>query len=116
MINYLNIIMFKYPGIQGVSYWEAQYDGSPWNDPYEGLVWENTTFPKPTQSDLEQWQLEYTDAYQFMQNRLINKPIYDQLDQIDLKSIRALREGNIQRIADLESEAATLRAQLLPVS
>ena len=44
----------------------------------------------------------------------INAPIYDKLLKIDLKSIRALREGNNTRILSLESQAAALRAQLVP--
>lgn len=35
-----------------------------------------------------------------------------QLTQLDLKSIRAIREGNQARIADLEAQAVELRAQL----
>lgn len=35
------------------------------------------------------------------------------LEKIDAKSIRALREGNQERIAALEAEAATLRLQLV---
>lgn len=42
-----------------------------------------------------------------------NPPILAQLQLIDLKSIRALREGDTQRIADLESQAAALRLQLM---
>jgi len=49
-------------------------------------------------------------------NRIANQPIYDQLDQIDLKSIRALRANDAQRLNELEQQAAELRAQLLPVS
>mgnify|MGYP003658275126 FL=1 len=44
----------------------------------------------------------------------INATIYDQLLKIDQKSIRGLREGDNVRILSLESQAATLRAQLVP--
>ena len=40
----------------------------------------------------------------------INAPILAQLAAIDVKSTRALREGDATRIADLESLAASLRA------
>ena len=43
----------------------------------------------------------------------VNAPILAQLSAIDLKSIRALREGDDARVSSLESEAATLRAQLV---
>jgi hypothetical protein len=48
-----------------------------------------------------------------LQNRAARKTaILAELASIDLKSIRALREGNQQRIAELESQAVALRAEL----
>jgi hypothetical protein len=41
-----------------------------------------------------------------------NKAIYAQLRKVDAKSIRALREGNAVRIAELEAQAVALRSQL----
>lgn len=38
--------------------------------------------------------------------------IYILLEQLDLKSIRALREGDTVRIAALEDQAVALRAEL----
>jgi hypothetical protein len=110
-MNILDIILFKYPGIERVAYWGSHKDGTPWKDLYEGLIWENTDFPKPSKEDLAMWAVE---ASQYQQNKLVNQSIYDQLYQIDLKSIRALRSGDTQRITELESQAAVLRAQLLP--
>ena len=49
-------------------------------------------------------------------NHIANKPIYDALEDIDLRSIRALRANDTQRLNELEQQAAALRAQLLPVS
>lgn len=43
----------------------------------------------------------------------INANIIAQLDRIDAKSIRALREGDQVRIDALEAEAAALRLQLI---
>lgn len=42
-----------------------------------------------------------------------NAPIQAQLDALDAKSIRALREGDAARVAALEAQAAALRAQLV---
>ena len=44
-----------------------------------------------------------------------NLPIYQQLMEIDARSIRAIRENHLERLADLEAQAAALRAQLVPV-
>lgn len=41
-----------------------------------------------------------------------NAPILAALEQIDAKSIRALREGDATRSADYEAQAAALRLQL----
>mgnify|MGYP003594568482 CR=1 FL=1 len=38
--------------------------------------------------------------------------ILKQLDELDKKSIRSLREGNIERIGKLETQAIKLRAEL----
>lgn len=82
----INIILAKYPGIQGVTYWETQYDGTPWDNPIDGLVWENKDIPKPTEKDIEQWKLEF-DLYlkqeQARQARVLKyPPIVNQLDML----------------------------------
>ena len=41
-----------------------------------------------------------------------NKPILAELEILDKKSIRALREGDSMRIQTIESEAMALRLQL----
>lgn len=46
-------------------------------------------------------------------NDEINAPILAQLAALDLKSIRALREGNQSRIDDLEAQAVVLRGLLV---
>ena len=43
-----------YPTIQGgFVYWETQQDLTPWENPIDGLVWENTEFAKPTWEQIE---------------------------------------------------------------
>ncbi len=44
---------------------------------------------------------------------VVNAPIFRQLDELDRKSIRALRAGDTQRLAELEAKAGTLRSQLV---
>jgi hypothetical protein len=46
------------------------------------------------------------------ENRKHNEIILFELEQIDRKSIRAMREGNEERLNALEAEAALLRGQL----
>lgn len=42
-----------------------------------------------------------------------NAPILAQLEVLDAKSIRPLREGDTVRVAAIEAQAAALRAQLM---
>lgn len=76
----------------------------------------NLNVPRPSQSDIDVWKEEVKNGFIFAQNKILNNSIYTQLNNIDFKSIRALREKDIQKLADLESQAISLRAQLLPVS
>lgn len=53
------------------------------------------------------WVLNETKA-----NEAHNEPIYAQLEALDIKSIRAIREGDSARVAALEAQASELRASL----
>ena len=77
--------------------------------------------PNVTQPTADQLAAYQTDAntiakWQFIQNGWSNAPLIVQLDAIDAKSIRAIRTNDTVRMASLESEAAALRAQLLPTA
>jgi hypothetical protein len=62
--------------------------------------------------DVEATQQEIDEMYQ--KSSLIQRKsnILSELNSIDLRSIRALREGNAERLAQLEAEAEALRQQL----
>jgi len=52
-IDVILAIQSIYPKINGgFVYWETQYDGSPWINPIDGLIWENTEYPKPTWDEI----------------------------------------------------------------
>jgi hypothetical protein len=53
MVTYLEKIQYLYPGIQKVMQWDANFDGTPFNDPYDGVVWENTEYDKPSKEVLD---------------------------------------------------------------
>lgn len=53
MINYFDKILYLYPDIQGVSFWHSKFDGTPWDHPYDGIVWENKDIRKPTKEELD---------------------------------------------------------------
>lgn len=77
-------------------------------------VWNYPHAPQPTQTDLDQWQIDLVQTHTFQQNAITNAPILGQLQEIDAKSIRSLRENNTAMLSALTSQAAALRAQLLP--
>ena len=55
---------------------------------------------------------ECLDSLEEENQRRTNQMIYNALNEIDRRSIRAIREGDATRIANLEAEAVLLRAQL----
>jgi len=62
---------------------------------------------------LNQWAIDVASLHTAQQKAITNAPIYEQLDSIDLKSIRAIRTNDTARIAQLESQAVALRAKLV---
>ena len=77
--------------------------------------WNLANTAQPTQADLDQWAIDLQSNYTFQQNKIANQPIYDKLDALDLKSVRALRENDTTRLSILNTEVAALRATLLAV-
>lgn len=109
-MNVTDVISYKYPGIQGIQYWYTQYDGAAWDNEIDGLVWNNAEIKKPTWDQLLIWEQEYLNN---KNNQEHNQVIYKQLEEIDLKSIRALRTNDVDRLAEYEQQAVALRAQLV---
>ena len=85
------------------------------NDDGNGIYikeWNMPNVPKPDQGTLDKWASEVQDLYDRKQKDLANEPILKQLKALDIKSIRALREGDQERIDAYEAEAQQLREQL----
>lgn len=113
-MNLVDILKIKYPSADFAFKLIVQDNG-------EGQYiaqWDNTLGEQPTQEQIDSWQQDSTvqQQYTFNQNKITNQSIYDQLDAIDAKSIRALRTNDTVRLTALETQAAALRAQLLPTS
>lgn len=54
-LSVIKAIQEIYPSIEGgFSYWKTKKDGKNWDNPIDGLVWENTKFSKPTWKQIEQ--------------------------------------------------------------
>jgi len=110
MNNLARIIDIKFPTVNFLTDVIIQDDG---NGPYI-KEW-NLPGDMPDQAQLYEWEEEVQEALKFKNNKIANQTIYEQLDAIDFKSIRALRSNDTVRLASLEQEAIALRAQLLPV-
>ena len=72
---------------------------------------------QPTQEQLTQWTIELQPAYEAQQRNLqfslINADLLMQLEAIDKRSIRALRENDTTKIEELNSQASALRSKLI---
>lgn len=114
-MNIMDIIQAKYPGIEGVSYWFSQYDGTPWAHPYDGLKWNNTEIPKPTKAQIATWAKEQAviDAVEVEDRLRRNAHIIRKLEKIDLASIRAIRTGDVAKMAEWEAKAQALRDMMV---
>ena len=106
-MNISEIIKLKYPNARSLIDFKVQDDGQ---GPYI-KEW-NISDKKPSDEDLANWGIDLADEYQLAQNKILNEPIYQQLEQLDLKSIRALRANDTQRLTELEAQAEILRGQL----
>ena len=65
--------------------------------------------------EIDKWREQVSDLYIFEQNKINNAPKYKELEEIDLKTIRALRTNDTARLQQLEQKAVQLRNNLLPV-
>ena len=54
MSNIIKAIQEIYPEIKGgFVYWETKKDGGTWEDPIDGLIWNNTQYQKPTWEQIQ---------------------------------------------------------------
>lgn len=60
MITYFDKVLYLYPKIQGVMYWQScpghlssTGKAHEWEDLYSGLVWDNPEIPKPSKEELD---------------------------------------------------------------
>lgn len=113
-MNLVDLLKIKYPTITFLSDVILQDDG---NGPYI-KKWSILNTPQPSDKDIQSWMTDPTilDLYNKSQNEIANQIILDKLQEIDLQSIRPLRENDTQKITELEQQATALRVQLLPTA
>jgi len=107
------ILKLKFPAASFLEDIKLQDDG---DGPYI-KEWNISDIPEPTQKELDQWAIELQPQFEAEQEatRLaeLNKDTMAKLLEIDMKSIRTLREGNNTEIAKLELQAAVLRSKIV---
>ena len=109
MMNLAVVLKLKFPSIDFVADVRLQDDG----DGVYIADWCLEGVEKPTDEILASWDNEVQSSYEAAQRTRLNKHIYEQLDALDVKSIRALRTNDTQRLAQIEQQAAALRKQLV---
>jgi len=72
---------------------------------------------QPTDKEIQDFMVDAVVQQQYVsnQNKALNTDLYNQLQDIDFKSIRALRINDTEKLAAFEQQAVEIRAQLLPV-
>ncbi len=73
--------------------------------------WDVIGVKRPTTDDIEALITQHSEDIILKQQ--INPIIKSQLVELDFKSIRALRENDVEKIEELNLQAEELRAQLL---
>ncbi len=74
--------------------------------------------PQPTEKELEEYRQDPSllAAYEAKNNIVANQDLLKQLEDIDARSIRPLRENNTVKLQELILEAQDIRSQLLPMN
>lgn len=106
-MDLVSILKYKYPEANFISDIVIQDDG---DGPYIREF--NIGGNKPSDDDLEMYKSQYLEHLVDLEKQKAKDSIISQLDLIDLKSIRALREGDSTRISELEDMAVKLREEL----
>ena len=90
-MNVIDAIRKFYPEIEGgFVYWATNKDGSEWNNPIDGLIWENTMFPKPTWEEIESCSMGIEID---KKKEVLTKQRLSYLQDTDFRALRFVDEG-----------------------
>jgi len=86
---------------------------------YDSLKWEDTS-RAPTEDELKAYWIELQPVFvaedKAVLYKLQNLDVLKQLHDLDISSIRAIRENDVERINEINNKAETLRAKLVNVA
>ncbi len=111
MISLPELLVLKFPNIN----FDYEVTLADYQDGKGPVInqWNMVGVPRPDKATLAQWKSEVQE--QWKQNKLneLNAAKHKQLSDIDMKSIRALREGSTAKLNELEAQAQAVRNSLL---
>ena len=110
MPTIIDVILAKYPGIQHVVYWHTQHDGSAWEHPYEGLIWENTEIPKPSKEEIAQWEVEFSTVLLNDKNSGLRAMHYPSIDELIVAMWKQTVEGDSTSMNELQAKRLSVKA------
>lgn len=117
MTDYLQKIQYLYPGIQGVMYWHTQSDGTPWNNPYDGIVWENTDIEKPSQAMLDELNDEIVTKELARRHELSKKGQFVQSTPLDSMEAKIAKfETQMVNLQNLLNDQFTQTSNIVKIS
>lgn len=98
MSKVIEAIKKIYPAINGgFVYWETKQDGSSWDHPQDGLIWENINYTKPTWDQI----ISKFDIIELEQQKIIKINIcLNYLKNTDWYVIRSLDPSNLNPIPE----------------
>ncbi len=118
MIPLYYIIQINYPGVTIGLNQQVELVNHNDGEGDQIAIWSVPNVLQPTTSQLAALQTDTNtiNNYQLILNIEANKPVMMQLEDIDKRSIRSIRENDTAMIAQWSSQAAILRAKLLPTT
>lgn len=90
MSNVIEAINLIYPSINGgFVYFESKSDGSSWDNPIDGLIWENQVFTIPTWEQIES-KFEQIDLQNAKNNKIQELTTYHNSDEVRILTINGV--------------------------
>jgi|ERR1019366_461272 hypothetical protein len=122
MATYFDKVLYLFPNASGFSFWHSKLDGSPYANPYKGLVFDNPNFTPPTQATLDALSGPTVDAEMSRRAAMTAKANRDAQYLNDLTMIANFQAAQIVTpsltfsayLDTLQALAATLTAPTAP--
>lgn len=104
IITYFEKCIYKFPEITGISYQHLKNDGTEWDNPYDGLIFSNEDFKKPSKEELDAIDENLVREKEFERRELLRKnALYDKYkDDYSMLAALQIRNSIGQKTITLE--------------